>query len=56
MFSQMIYEEDLGQFLWSEGAGDVQMNFVWQPAASRCITDSGGLAYKARAFTPAVQR
>ncbi|XP_025076664.1 conserved oligomeric Golgi complex subunit 1-like [Pomacea canaliculata] len=54
--SQMIYEEDLGQFLWSEGAGDVQMNFVWQPAASRCITDSGGLAYKARAFTPAVQR
>ncbi|KAL8616686.1 hypothetical protein ACOMHN_031668 [Nucella lapillus] len=52
--SSMVYEVDLGQFLWSEAVGDVQMSSVWQPAASRPIVESGGLVFKARAFTPAV--
>ncbi|KAK7465202.1 hypothetical protein BaRGS_00037631 [Batillaria attramentaria] len=52
--SSMTYEVDLGQFLWSEAVGDVQMNSVWQPAASRTLAESGGLIFKARAFTPAV--
>nr|KAG5687549.1 hypothetical protein BaRGS_023105 [Batillaria attramentaria] len=54
--SSMTYEVDLGQFLWSEAVGDVQMNSVWQPAASRTLAESGGLIFKARAFTPAVHR
>ena len=52
----MVYEVDLGKFLWSEAVGDVQMSSVWQPAASRPIAESGGLVFKARAFTPAVHR
>ena len=52
----MMYEVDLGQFLWSEAVGDVQMSSVWQPAASRPIAESGGLVFKAKAFTPAVHR
>lgn len=54
--SAMIFEVDLGKFLWSESSGDVQMNFVWQPAANRSLTHSGGLVLKARAYTPVVQR
>ncbi|KAK7116850.1 conserved oligomeric Golgi complex subunit 1-like isoform X2 [Littorina saxatilis] len=53
--SSMVHEVDLGQFLWSEAVGDVQMSCVWQPAASRPVAQSGGLVFKARAFTPAVQ-
>ncbi|XP_076443565.1 conserved oligomeric Golgi complex subunit 1-like isoform X2 [Babylonia areolata] len=52
--SSMVYEVDLGQFLWSEAVGDVQMSSVWQPATSRPTVESGGLVFKARAFTPAV--
>ena len=52
----MLGEVDLGHFLWSEGAGDVQVTSVWQPASHRSVAESGGLVFKARAFTPAVHR
>ncbi|KAH9518338.1 Golgi transport complex subunit 1 [Bulinus truncatus] len=53
--SSMQCERNLATFMWTENAADIIMTDIWQTAASKTITDGGGLILKARAFTPAVQ-
>ncbi|XP_059174642.1 conserved oligomeric Golgi complex subunit 1-like [Physella acuta] len=53
--SSMQCERNLAVFVWTESSSDILMSDIWQTAATKTISDSGGLILKARAFTPAVQ-
>ncbi|XP_042227965.1 conserved oligomeric Golgi complex subunit 1-like isoform X2 [Homarus americanus] len=48
-------EGDITNFVWSESAGDLPERVGWTSAASRSVSQSGGLYYKTRGYTTRLQ-
>ncbi|XP_068241902.1 conserved oligomeric Golgi complex subunit 1-like [Palaemon carinicauda] len=48
-------EGDISNFIWSESAGDLPERVGWTSAASRTVSQAGGLYFKTRGYTSRLQ-
>ncbi|KAK4321749.1 hypothetical protein Pmani_007487 [Petrolisthes manimaculis] len=48
-------EGDVSGFVWNESNGDLPLHVGWTPAATRPLTQAGGLYHKTRGYTSRLQ-
>lgn len=53
---QQQYEKDLPSYVWQEASHDIAAGAAWTTVSMRQVGDTGTLAMKAHAYSPAVQR